>query len=660
VKVSKNWLLLAYIWISVWWEELFLTKIMFKQFDIQWYFMLLMTLPFIFLLWTFLVSEKPKTQVWTLRLTMLVVVIYYGAQWVYFSIYDAIISVYSFTAGGGQVMQFYDMILNVFTNQWYVLLGVLAPLLGLLFFSAKKAISSSLTKRLILLLLAIEIQAVALMYIYRSQDDSVYSLKNLYYKVHAPQLLAPKIGLLPVFGVDLWRYVTGFEEDTTIVVDPDNQPKPEPDILYNMMSVNFNQLIAGAPDSKIKSMHQFFYSQTPTKQNAYTGYFKDKNLIVFVAEGFSELAIREDLTPTLYKMANGGFKFENFYTPIFPVSTSDGEFIADTGILPKEGVWSATRIAKNAMPFSFANRLEPLGYSSNSYHNHFYAYYNRDQYLKAMGYNSYLACGNGLEKRMNCDRWPNSDYEMMKVTMKDYINKDKFTAYYMTVSGHLNYTVKGNNMASRHWDEVKHLPYSEKARAYLATQLELERALKETIAQLEAAGKLNDTVIVISGDHFPYGLTLKEINELSTYQRDDTFEKYAMPLIIWNAAMKEPVVVDKLASSVDILPTVLNLMGVPYDSRFLMGRDIMSDTKPIVIFSNRNFIIKEGRYVAKSDKFYPNDGQSISAEDLDYWKKFVADRFSISRLIIEKDYYRYILPYVGVEPPNNDEFEYWY
>jgi len=119
--------------------------------------------------------------------------------------------------------------------------------------------------------------------------------------------------------------------------------------------------------------------------------------------------------------------------------------------------------------------------------------------------------------------------------------------------------------------------------------------------------------------------------------------------------MQRPIVVDKLGSSVDILPTVLNLMGVPYDSRFLMGRDLLSDAEPIVIFSNRNFIINEGKYVAKSNKFYPKDGMTITDDKLAYWKKFVADRFSMSRLIIEKDYYRSILPYVKIQPPVEPE-----
>ena len=135
-----------------------------------------------------------------------------------------------------------------------------------------------------------------------------------------------------------------------------------------------------------------------------------------------------------------------------------------------------------------------------------------------------------------------------------------------------------NYIANKNWDLVKDLPYSDKAKCYMATQIELDKAVEQLINRLEEAGKLDDTVIIISGDHYPYGLTLDELNELSDYEKDDTFEKHRMSLLIWNNQMKQPVKVEKVASSLDIIPTVLNLFGIEYDSRLLIGRDILSDS----------------------------------------------------------------------------------
>ena len=307
-----------------------------------------------------------------------------------------------------------------------------------------------------------------------------------------------------------------------------------------------------------------------------------------------------------------------------------------------------SKIKNNYMPYSYANAFKKLGYTTNAYHNHTYNYYDRDLYIKAMGYDSYLAKGNGLEKRMNCSRWPNSDYEMIKSTVTDYINDDNFVAYYMTVSGHLNYTTLGNYIANKNWDMVKDLPYSNKAKCYLATQIELDRAIEELINSLEKAGKLDDTVIAISSDHYPYGLTLSEINELSDYERDDTFEKYRMPFLLWNSEMEEPVKVEKLGSSLDILPTILNLFGIEYDSRLLIGTDILSDSDPLVIFSNRSFITDKGKYNAVKRSFTSFDNIKVDDKYIERINADIYNKYKMSRLILEKDYYG-ILKEKGIE-----------
>jgi len=389
-------------------------------------------------------------------------------------------------------------------------------------------------------------------------------------------------------------------------------------------------------------MHKYFSSQEASKKNKYTGMFKDKNLIVLVGESFSSLAIREDLTPNLYKLYKEGFQFDNFYTPIFPVSTADGEYITDTSLIPKEGVWSFLRVAGNYMPYSYANVFEKQGYSSNAYHNHTATYYERDKYIETMGYNSYLAVGTGLEDRMDTSNWPNSDYEMVKTTVDDYINNEKFMAYYMTVSGHMNYTKIGNMMVYRNWDQVKDLPYSNKAKGYLAANIELDKAVGELLSRLEQAGKLEDTVIVISGDHYPYGLTLGEINELSTFERDDKFEKFRMPFLIWSGSMKGPIKVEKIGSSLDVLPTVLNLFGAEFDSRLLMGRDILSDSDPIVIFSDRSFITDKGRYNSLTEQFTPNEGVTVEEGYVDKINTIIYKKYQMSRLILENDYYKHV------------------
>ena len=133
---------------------------------------------------------------------------------------------------------------------------------------------------------------------------------------------------------------------------------------------------------------------------------------------------------------------------------------------------------------------------------------------------------------MNCKHWPNSDDEMIEVTTPYYLDRDQpFATYYMTVSGHLNYNFPGNNMASRNKAAVQNLKYSNAVKAYIATQIELDKAMNRLLQSLEKSGVLDDTLIVLACDHYPYGLTFKELNEVSKTDRKDKFENYHSTLI---------------------------------------------------------------------------------------------------------------------------------
>ncbi len=638
----KKMNLLIYYILFIVYEELVFSCIIFKTFPASFGLIILFSIPIAIVLNLITSVFKPKVNKIITYIITIALIIIFGAQIVYYSMYEAIISFFSMMHGG-QVTEFMEVIIDVVLRNWYGILLFIIPLIILIILSKKKVITfekNSIKQIAIKITSVLIIQLIALLCVNFINTDDMYSNKNLYYNIHVPKVTANRMGLLTTMRLDLQRFIFGFEEKLSVQTNA--IPKEEEKDSYNITYIDFDKLIKNEEDNTIKEMHKYFSSQEASKKNKYTGMFKDKNLIVLVGESFSSLAIREDLTPNLYKLYKEGFQFDNFYTPIFPVSTADGEYITDTSLIPKEGVWSFLRVAGNYMPYSYANVFEKQGYSSNAYHNHTATYYERDKYIETMGYNSYLAVGTGLEDRMDTSNWPNSDYEMVKTTVDDYINNEKFMAYYMTVSGHMNYTKIGNMMVYRNWDQVKDLPYSNKAKGYLAANIELDKAVGELLSRLEQAGKLEDTVIVISGDHYPYGLTLSEINELSTFERDDKFEKFRMPFLIWSGSMKGPIKVEKIGSSLDVLPTVLNLFGAEFDSRLLMGRDILSDSDPIVIFSDRSFITDKGRYNSLTEQFTPNEGVTVEEGYVDKINTIIYKKYQMSRLILENDYYKHV------------------
>ncbi|MGB4464797.1 MAG: sulfatase-like hydrolase/transferase [Eubacteriales bacterium] len=445
----------------------------------------------------------------------------------------------------------------------------------------------------------------------------------------------------------------GTDTDDSDTSDSETTPTP---VEYgdNVLNIDFDSLIENESTATIKEMHEYFKSQKPTSKNKYTGIFKGKNLIHITLEGFSHKVVSKELFPTLYMMMNEGFVFENFYTSLWGGSTATGEYTAMTGLFYNSA--NCLKMSANIyLPFALGNVFNSLNYTVYAFHNHDYTYYGRHLSHPSMGYN-YIAVGNGLDNLTYY--WPRSDRELAEKTIDYYINKTPFHVYYITVSGHANYTFIGNAMAKRHRSEVEHLEYSDNVKAYIACQLEVEYMLQYLVQRLDEASILDDTVFVMSSDHYPYALADEDLAQL--YGLDvngihGNFDLFRNGCVIWCSSMKEPVHIKKPASSLDIIPTVLNLFGVDYDSRLLMGTDVNSDTDPVVIlncdsgYAEWNWINSYGSYNTSTKKFTPAEGVTVNEDTLKdyitYMNSVVAKKRKFSFRTLENNYYSYVFPH---------------
>lgn len=414
-------------------------------------------------------------------------------------------------------------------------------------------------------------------------------------------------------------------------------PTPTPiDTSPNIMNFDFSALADKEKDKTLQTLHRYFATVPPTNKNMYTGRFKGYNLIMITAEGFSPYAVHEAKTPTLYRLIREGFVFNHFYTALWQTSTSDGEYVAMTGLIPL-GTRSMYNGRKNLWPFSLGRQFNKLGVESKAYHNHTYTYYQRNETHTNLGY-LWKAKGNGLELPSDC--WPGSDLEMIDATVDEYTDEDQFHVYYLTVSGHMNYTFTGNSMSNKNKELVKDLPYSDDVRAYIACQMELDKALEQLIKKLNEAGVADRTVIALSADHYPYGWDKTDLDEIAGHTVDPEFEIYKNHFILWCQGMKENIVIDKPCSSLDILPTLSNLFGLEYDSRLLMGQDILSDSEPLVVLSDRSFIADKVMYNAATGESTLLTSEPLPEDYISNLNKVVKNKFSVSKSILEKDYYR--------------------
>lgn len=567
----------------------------------------------------------------------------FASQLVYYQIFTTFYTVYS-AANASQVFQFWREALLGIVSRPVILLLLFLPVIAAIVLRRRLNFAPTTWAWRGILVVAVLMFYGGGVAAVHANDDGPASAYVLYYQRSVPRQSVERLGLITTMRLDVQRLLFGWnasiqpppDDAPAWVPDPEEEDKP---VEYNTLNIDFAALAESEEDEEIRILHRYFASLKPSAKNAYTGKYQGYNLILITAEGFSHLAVREDITPTLYRMVQEGYKFTNFYTPLWEVSTSDGEYVACTGLIPKSGVWSFKESAKNYMPLVMGNQLRRLGYQTVAYHNHTYTYYRRHLSHPNMGY-EYKGIGNGLKM---ADAWPRSDLEMMQKTVPEYIGDHQFHAYYMTVSGHLHYNFFGNQMAMKNRKLVEHLPYSTAAKAYLATQIELDRALEYLLEQLEAAGVADRTLIAISSDHYPYGLEKSAIEELAGHPIDNNFDLYRNAFILWTKGM-EPITIDEPCSSLDIIPTLSNLLGLEFDSRLLMGRDIHSDAPPLVIFADGSFITDKGRYDVNTGKFYGAPGQTVEPGYVEEMCAVVAAKFYASAKILETDYYARVIP----------------
>ena len=572
-------------------------------------------------------------------------------QLVYHCIFGDFMPVSQIGMGGNVVVNFNSQLLYGIRQNLLKILLLLLPLIAVILCLALRR-AQALKLRLrwkqtmasFAVLLALLLTVTGLMYVGRDKAFSAYrTFTNVNTSTDSSY---KKIGMLATTAQEL-RYML-FSGSGSIMITPSSLnisdvPRTYSSNSYNVIeSIDFTALADSTDSDILKATDEYLSNATPTRKNNYTGLLKDYNLITICAESFCPWFISEELTPTLYKLSHTGILFENYYGT-FQSVTTNGEYTMCMGLYPdmsRTKTDSSFNVAgTNYLPFCLGNALKGMGYQTWAYHDYIGDFYNRNITHANMGY-TFKAADSGLDIKID---WPSSDLEMMEASVDDYINSgEPFHAYYMTFSGHYQYNWD-NAMSAKNHDAVKDLPYSEPVKAYIACNLELEYALEYLMQRLEEAGVADKTCIVLTNDHYPYGLTEDEYNELAGQTLDTTFEKYRNSFICYVPGLSENIVVDEYCSTADILPTLLNLFGVDYDSRLLAGTDVLSSGIHVAVLSDKSFLTKTFRYDAGTETVIPADeNTTVSGKLAEAYRLYVDSRFQLSGNILNSDYYAHV------------------
>ena len=414
-----------------------------------------------------------------------------------------------------------------------------------------------------------------------------------------------------------------------------------------------------------------------SKPNKWTNKFKGKNVIFIHAESIQgflvDLKINgEYVTPNLNNLAHEGLYFDKFYPQISVGTSSDSEFTLNTGLMPSS---SGTVFVNyyNRKYYAAPEYFSNMGYYTFSAHANNADYWNRKIMHAVLGYKDFYAkdtyevpsstddmdwVGLGLSDK--------SFFKQLTPIIKDIKdNKSPFYGTVITLSNHSpfndlkKYDEFNLTMDYSYTDESGNkvnavAPYLEGTAMgnYLKSAHYADAALGEFIEELRESGILENTVIILYGDH-EARISKREFIRMYNYdpltdsvkdENDPTFismDNYNYdllkntPLIMWSDEEKFSKKVSYTMGMYDLLPTIANMFG--FKEKYSLGNDIFSSNEKIVVFPNGNILTDKVYYSNLNDEYISLQNSPIDSEYINRIKEYANEILEVSNGIVVHD-----------------------
>lgn len=428
-------------------------------------------------------------------------------------------------------------------------------------------------------------------------------------------------------------------------------------------------------DKALKKVTDYYKENKYTpSNNEYTNIFKGKNIIVIHAESMQKFAMdltfnNKEVTPNLNKLANEGIFFSNFYSQVGVGTSSDAEFTFNTSLMPStKGTVFVNYFDRDYI--SIPKLLKEQGYYTYSMHANTGDFWNRNTMHKSLGYDKFYSkdsyiidetIGLGLSDKsffrqsvdimkqvkeeenkpfyslliMLSNHTPFSDLALME----DYKTTIDVTIDNQTVTrDYLNNTTMGNYLRSVHY---------------------ADSAIGEFIDNLDKEGLLENTVLVIYGDH-DARLDFEDFNLLYNYdpitdtiktENDEGYIPYTkynyelnrkVPFIIWTKDQNYNLNVNTPMGMIDVLPTLGNMVGIHSD--YQLGKDVMNikGDDNTVTFIDGSFLTSKVYYNSPKGEIYSINNEPITEEYIKERAKKSSDLIEVSNDIITYDFIKEI------------------
>lgn len=466
------------------------------------------------------------------------------------------------------------------------------------------------------------------------------SNKNLFKNPSVPSIAVNQFGILGFGVLDASTIFRDTKPDDYVYAYEKKEEEEEKSRVVDDSALDY--IIENETNDVLNNINKYLKNNTITDYNDHTGIFEGKNVIVIMMESVGDMIINEEYFPNFYQMYSEGIRFQNNYSPRNSCATINNEFSGMTGLYTTQNDCTANTYSSNTYFTSIFNLFKNKGYKTSSMHDYTEQFYLRSIIHRNMGSGAYYGVQDlGISYSNAFQEWA-SDEDFMEVAMDKTLNdtSSPFMLWLTTVSPHQPYN-QSSIEGDKYLDMTENTGYSMEVRRYLSKLKTFDNSLGILLKRLEDANILEDTVIVLYGDHYPYGLKDKDISTVIDYDLDD-YEIERTPMVIYNSGSKSEVV-EKYSSYLNLTPTIANLFNLDYDPRLYMGADVFSDEYlDVVVFADGSWKNSNVYYDAsKAEVKYLNDIE-IDMNELIRINNIVGNRMQISTSIIRNNYYKYL------------------
>ncbi len=460
---------------------------------------------------------------------------------------------------------------------------------------------------------------------------------DLFKNPNVPSIVVNEFGILAYGILDIKSALIDVDETIDFVIEENDKVTDR--IIDDTL---WERVIDDETNKTLQNISNYLINQNISNYNDYTGMFEGKNLIVIMMESVNEIFINEEYYPNFYKMYTEGWAFKNNYSPRNSCSTGNNEFSAMTGLYSIYNNCTANKYKNNTYSSSIFNLFNAADYRTMSMHDYTEAYYYRRTIHKNLGSQKYYGVEDlGIEYSNEYRNWA-SDEDFLNVAMDITLeNTDKpFMLWLTSVSSHQPYSVP-----SIEGDKYTYLfsdkDYPTDLKRYMSKLKTLDNALGVLLEKLEEAGILEDTVIALFGDHYPYGLKNDTLNYVLDYDLSD-YEVERTPFIIYNSEM-EAKEFKQYTSFINLTPTIANLFNLNYDPRYYMGSDILSDEyESRVIYADGSWKNELAYYNASNGNIKYYTDKEYTMDEIKDINSKINLKTQMSSLIIQNNYFKYL------------------